>query len=206
MNIKNLPKEMASWLKLCVLGLMVAVIVSALILQPFTVKGSSMEPTLQGEDLYTDEKTGDQVLIFKSGYMVGLEPEYNDIVVIDSRIDRERKMMDNFRESPLISTILNEKHGKNYWIKRVIGKEGDTLEYKRGVVFRNGEELKEEYILEDMLFPFEEVTVPDGHVFVMGDNRNGSRDSREIGSVPVSNVMGKVVLRYFPFQRIDNLN
>ncbi|MGO4890492.1 signal peptidase I [Anaerobacillus sp. MEB173] len=81
-------------------------------------------------------------------------------------------------------------------MKRIIGDEGDTLEYKDGRVYRNGEELIEEYLKEDMTFPFETIVVPEKHVFVMGDNRNGSRDSREIGPVPIDNIVGKVLLRF----------
>ncbi|CAG9621569.1 signal peptidase I [Sutcliffiella rhizosphaerae] len=206
MSLQNLQKEIFSWLKLCVIGLLVAVFISAFVIQPFTVKGNSMEPTLEGEDLWRNEKTGDHVLIFKSGYMVGMEAEYNDIVVIDSRIERERRLFDNLRESPLLTKLLNEGHGKNYWIKRVIGKEGDTLEYKDGIVYRNGEALVEDFLLEEMVTSFDKITVPKNHVFVLGDNRNNSRDSREIGAVPLENVMGKVVLRYYPFDRMDTPN
>ncbi|WP_053073713.1 signal peptidase I [Bacillus sp. LL01] len=205
MKTKKLKNEIVNWGKACVIGLLFAFIVSALIVQPFTVKGSSMEPTLKGEDLWSQKDDGDKVLIFKSGYMMGVEPKYNDIVVIDSRVERERSLTDNFKESPLVSTLLKEQQGNNYWIKRVIGVEGDKLECRGGIVYRNGEELAEEYIQEEMLFPFKEVTVPEDHVFVMGDNRNDSRDSREIGSIPKENVMGKVVLRYYPFDRLNTL-
>ncbi|MGD6781452.1 signal peptidase I [Sutcliffiella horikoshii] len=205
MKTEKFKKELFSWGKACVIGLFFAFLVSALVVQPFTVKGSSMEPTLDGEDIWTSKDDGDKVLIFKSGYMVGIDPKYNDIVVIDSRVERERSLTDNFKESPLINALLDETQGNNYWIKRVIGVEGDKLEYRGGTVYRNGEALVEEYLQEEMLFPFEEVTVPKGHVFVMGDNRNESIDSREIGSIPKENVMGKVVLRYFPFNRVDTV-
>ena len=205
MKTEKIKKELFSWGKACVIGLFFAFLVSALVVQPFTVKGSSMEPTLDGEDIWTQKDDGDKVLIFKSGYMVGVDPKYNDIVVIDSRVERERSLTDNFKESPLVNALLDGTEGNNYWIKRVIGVEGDTLEYREGTVYRNGEALEEDYIQEEMLYPFEEVTVPKGHVFVMGDNRNESRDSREIGSIPKENVMGKVVLRYYPFNRVDTL-
>jgi signal peptidase I len=112
-------------------------------------------------------------------------------------------MKDNLFESPIVSMIFesNDSDKKN-WIKRIIGEEGDTLEYKNGRVYRNGEELVEDYIKEDMTFPFETIVVPENHVFVMGDNRNGSRDSREIGPVPNENIVGKVFLRFYPFDKI----
>ena len=78
--------------------------------------------------------------------------------------------------------------------KRVIGRPGDTLEFKDGHVWRNGEELQEPYT-KDPAMNYSRTTpvvVPEGHVFVMGDNRNHSSDSRFIGPVPVDHVLGFV--------------
>jgi signal peptidase I len=200
---KKIIGEIFSWSKALLFALSISIIVSAFILQPFIVSGSSMEPTLDGEDPFNKVKIGDRVLIYKSGYILGEEPKYNDIVIIDSRIDKNRSMKDNLFESPIVSMIFesNDSDKKN-WIKRIIGEEGDTLEYKNGRVYRNGEELVEDYIKEEMTFPFETIVVPENHVFVMGDNRNGSRDSREIGPVPNENIVGKVFLRFYPFDKI----
>jgi len=70
-------------------------------------------------------------------------------------------------------------------------------------VYRNGEKLEEDYTKEKMSTSFEKVTVPEGHVYVMGDNRNISHDSRAIGPVPTDHIVGKVFLRYYPFNQID---
>jgi len=100
---------------------------------------------------------------------------------------------------------LNQDYNEtNYWIKRVIGEPGDLLEYIDGKVHRNGNELEEDYIKENMLFPFETIVVPENHVFVLGDNRNNSYDSRDIGTVPIDHVLGKVLFRYYPFDKMTN--
>lgn len=100
--------------------------------------------------------------------------------------------------------IRNNDDEKNYWIKRVIGEAGDTIEFKDGRVYRNGTELVEIYIKEEMVVPFETIVVPENYIFVMGDNRNGSKDSRDIGPIPKENVLGKVLLRYYPLNKINN--
>lgn len=204
MNKKTIG-EIISWSKALLFSFSIAIIVSAFIFQPFTVSGSSMEPTLDGEDPRNEEKIGDRVLTYKSAYILGEEPKYNDMVIIDSRINRKRTIKDNFFESPIVSFFFrNSDNEKSLWIKRVIGEAGDTLEFIDGKVYRNGFELVEDYIKEDESFPFETIVVQENHVFVMGDNRNGSKDSRIVGSIPRENVIGKVILRFYPFNKINN--
>lgn len=98
-------------------------------------------------------------------------------------------------------------------IKRVIGVEGDEIyiDFLKGVVYVNGQALDEPYtnsltnLSYDVTFP---VMVPEGCVFVMGDNRNGSLDSRstQIGFVDEEYILGRVILRVFPFEKIEYIN
>jgi len=84
-----------------------------------------------------------------------------------------------------------------FWIKRVIGKAGDRLEFKNGKVYRDGVPLDEPYVKEPMLYTSDEViVVPEGHIFVMGDNRNNSFDSRMVGPIPVDHVIGKYIFKF----------
>ena len=90
-------------------------------------------------------------------------------------------------------------------IKRIIGLPGDTVEIKAGDVYINGELLQEEYVAEQGLSgEMEAVTVPEGRLFVMGDNRRVSQDSRSaaVGTIDMESIVGKVVIRLYPFSEI----
>lgn len=92
------------------------------------------------------------------------------------------------------------------FIKRVIGLPGDTVEIREGKVFINGEELEESgYVVSvsDESFPLE--TIPDDNVFVLGDNRGSSNDSRYWGDLPLENIRAKAWLRYWPLSRMSVL-
>jgi len=93
------------------------------------------------------------------------------------------------------------------FIKRVIGIPGDTIEIKDGRVFVNGQLLNETYILEKTRGSYSLATVPEGHIFVMGDNRNNSEDSRfkDVGFVSHDLVKGKAVMIFWPLDHIKSL-
>ena len=100
--------------------------------------------------------------------------------------------------------------GKISYSKRVIALPGEQLEIKDGKVYINGEELKEEYLAdtvrtETMDGAFYDLVVPDGTVFVMGDNRSGSSDSRMFGCIPYEKIEGKVVLRFWPLNKMQTI-
>ncbi|HWR39022.1 MAG TPA: signal peptidase I [Patescibacteria group bacterium] len=93
------------------------------------------------------------------------------------------------------------------FIKRVIATPGDTVEMKDGKLFVNGELLNETYILERTRGSYPLSTVPEGRVFVMGDNRNNSEDSRfrDVGFVSRDLIKGKAVMIFWPFNQIKTL-
>lgn len=98
------------------------------------------------------------------------------------------------------------------YIKRIIGLPGDTVEVRNSDVYVNGKMLDEGYIADrtnlwegGFLRDSEPVRVPEGEVFVMGDNRPHSSDSREFGFVPIENLIGQVFYRYFPSDKIGGI-
>jgi len=175
-------KSIAEWIEMIIFSVILALVINLFILQPIKVEGSSMFPTLNDKDF---------VIISRIGKTLNLEIGYEDIVVIDKRIDRKRTFIDDLKEISLI----NRNEDKNLWIKRIIGKPGDVIEIQDGFILRNGIKLEETYINDQVMNgPNEQFVVPEGHIFVMGDNRNNSMDSRRIGFVPIENIKGKMAI------------
>lgn len=165
--------EIYDWMQSLVFALIICIIVFVFIFRIVDVSGDSMNPTLLN---------GDKLVVSDVFY----KPKQGDIVI--------------FRKDEYKAEAL---------VKRVIATEGQTIEidFDRGRVYVDGERLDEPYIAEpthnqlDFQGP---QTVPEGCVFVMGDNRNASSDSRrtQIGMVDERLIVGKVLLRVFPFDSI----
>ncbi|MFF2531560.1 signal peptidase I [Brevibacillus sp. NPDC058079] len=92
---------------------------------------------------------------------------------------------------------------KLMYVKRIIGMPGDEVEVRDGSVYVNGESLQEDYLLEKPLYKFEKVLVPQGHYFVLGDNRNNSEDSSHWGFLKEENVKGKALVLLLPITRLN---
>lgn len=181
MSIMKILKELFAWGSSIVFGIAIALFISIFVFQPTKVLGSSMEPTL---------KPNHHIYVSKLPRAFSYRPRIGDIVIIDSRVNRKRTWKDDFLETPLLS-LLRQDHNHDVWVKRVIGVPKDVIIIKDNRVYRNGRLLKEDYIKEAMIdTPDAEFVVPEGQIFVMGDNRNHSRDSREIGFIPIDHVLG----------------
>jgi signal peptidase I len=97
--------------------------------------------------------------------------------------------------------------GEEDLIKRIVAVAGDEIEVRNGILLVNGEEQEEPYLNENLPFDdsYEQTEVPEGYVFVMGDNRANSADSRVFGSLPVENIEGEAFMRFWPPLRIGSL-
>lgn len=180
--MKRLLHEVWSWGKALIAAFVIALLINTFVLQTYKVQGQSMMPNVHEND-YT--------VIYKlSGSY-----DYNDIVIVDSRVERNRTLRDALYENALLS-IFAGRQDEHLWIKRVVGKPNDQLEFRNNKLYRNGDLLDEPYINEQMRGnPNRVIQVPEGHLFVMGDNRNHSSDSRVVGNIPFDHVVGKVVYR-----------
>lgn len=148
----------------------IAFIIRIFAIQPFIVEGQSMEPSFANNDYLITEKISYKIH----------EPSRGDIII--------------FR--PPDNPSVN-------YIKRIIGLPGDTIEVKNGSVYVNGERLVESYLTSNLetknvkqsTTPF---TVQSGEYYVMGDNREHSRDSREVGAIPKQNITSRIWFRLLP--------
>jgi signal peptidase I len=169
------------------------------VVEAFYIPSESMVPTL---------RVGDRVLVNKFIYRF-TEPERGDIVVFKSVEGGKLPPGENLIER-IIGLFRDDgaaKLPREDLIKRVVGLPGEKISVRGGRLFVNGEPQREPYVNKkypDNSFSTP-TTVPKGHVFVMGDNRINSQDSRVFGPVPKRNIEGEAFLRFWPPDRIGLL-
>ncbi|WP_449536525.1 signal peptidase I [Ferdinandcohnia sp. Marseille-Q9671] len=170
--------EIWEWIKALFIAIILAIIIRTFLFTPAVVQGASMNPTLHDQD---------RMLVTKIG-----EPERFDIVVFQATETKR-------------------------YIKRVIGLPGDRIEYRDDTLFVNGKPYEEPYldrykqeVIDGPLTnsftlletPVESEVVPEGHLFVLGDNRRNSMDSRHIGAVPMDKLIGTTNIVFWPLKDI----
>lgn len=182
---------------LIVIAFAIALLIKTFLVQAFFIPSASMEPTLL---------VGDRVLVEKVSYRFG-EPDRADVVVFEKDLAQvaghapetdDRSFAEDIADS--IRGLFGFPTGTSQdFIKRVIAVEGDQVEGREGHVLVNGEPIEEDYLPEGMTTSdFPAVQVPEGQIFVMGDNRSNSDDSRNFGPVPTDSVVGKAFLLIWP--------
>jgi len=160
------------WVVVIVVALGAAFVVRTFVFQQYVIDGPSMKPTLH---------QGDRVLLNKLSYRVH-DVRRGDVVVFDK--------------------VQGTQHDD--LIKRVIALEGETIRIENCTVFINGEQLDEPYLADDVragrcgATSMAPLTVPDGDVFVMGDNRPESSDSRAFGPIDMDKIRGRAFVVLWP--------
>lgn len=175
---------------------LVFLVVRPYVVEAFYIPSESMVPTLE---------IGDRVLVNKFIYRF-TEPERGDVVVFKTPEGVDNSV-DGNPIARLIGWFQGNRDERQDLIKRVVGLPGDTVAVRNGNLLVNGERQNEPYLndeLPDQSF-FQQTQVPQGKVFVMGDNRTNSRDSRFIGPIPKENIEGEAFLRFWPPGRLGTL-
>ncbi|PLR78894.1 signal peptidase I [Bacillus sp. V3-13] len=179
---EELKREGLEWIKAFAIGIVIFAFIRTFFFSNYIVEGESMMPTL-GD--------GNKLVVNKIGYQIG-DLERFDVIVFHA----------------------NEQED---YVKRIIGLPGDEIEYRDDQLLINGKKIEEPYLDRyRMEIPGEkltgdftlreitgEETVPEGKLFVLGDNRRGSWDSRQFGFIDADQVVGEVNLRYWPLDEMD---
>lgn len=179
---------------LLLIAAVVALLIQSFLIKAFMIPSSSMSPTLQ---------IGDRVMVEKLTYYFR-EPRRGDIIVFRYP-PREPGAMNTSKwfywPFEQIGETLHLTHrGVTPYVKRVVATGGETVELRKGKLYINGKRVEEDYVVDDN-GDFGPVAVPEDSLFMMGDNRPNSRDSRFWGTVPKSSVIGKVFLIWWPPKR-----
>lgn len=178
----ELRKEGVEWLKALAIGIIIFVFVRAFFFSNYVVEGESMQPTLE---------EGNKLVVNKIGF------EASDLKRFD--------------------VIVFHANQKEDYVKRIIGLPGDEIKYQDDMLYINGKKVEEPFLEKYRAeifggaltgnFDLEEVTgeqiIPEGKLFVLGDNRRGSWDSRHFGLISIDQVVGKVNLRYWPLDEME---
>ena len=205
---KDKIKDALEWVVCTIIALIIVLTLKYFVISPTVVKMTSMYPTLKDS----------QRLFLNRTHRLGLnEIERGDIITFERpKQNYSPETADQSNPKAIYDTT---EHGLFYnflyyvvetpkvsYIKRVIGLEGDHIEIKNNKVYRNGEELKEDYISPDVKTEspvFTDFVVPEGYVFAIGDNRENSIDCRSFGCIPLEKVEGTVLCRFWPLNSIS---
>lgn len=177
--MSSINKEIFEWIRALVIALIIALVVRFFFFSPIVVDGPSMNPTLEDRD---------RMIVNKFVYDLR-EPKRFDIVVFHASEESD-------------------------YIKRVIGLPGEHLAYENEQLYIDGQAIEEPFKDASNAYqstdPFQleglfenDSVVPEGHVFVLGDNRKNSSDSREFGFISIDSIVGKVGMTYWPLDRIQ---
>lgn len=199
-------KEILEWVYCIVIAIALALLVRYFIGTPTIVQQPSMYPTLQ---------SGQRLILNRTIRITHKMPERGDIITFEAPSKSYVSAVDADLDNPVaeynynINNIFSKfryyvlEIGKDSYIKRVIGLPGEHVKIENGKVYINGEELEESYLQSSVITEangvYTDIVVPEGCVFVLGDNRSQSTDSRKFGCIPLEKIESTVLIRFWPF-------
>lgn len=207
---KKFRRYIMGWIASCTIALIIVFILRTFIGISTTVKGTSMIFSLYPEDKlflstwstnFAEVPERGEVITFEAPSVLNLESSKNYIAIYD-------KNSRSFGDKVLYYSL---GISKSSFIKRVIGLPGDHIEIKNNCVYINDEKYQEDYIIGAMKTDMsrggicDDVIVPENCVYVLGDNRSASMDSRKFGCIPVYKIEGKVIWRWWPINKFGRV-
>lgn len=205
-------KNILEWVYCIVIAIVLALLFRYYIGTPTVVRQPSMYNTLEeGQRLILNRWVRTVNGEYKRGDIITFEAP-NKPILSAFEIDINNPIAVYDYEPQSIFAKFNYyvlEFTKTSYIKRVIGVAGDHIKIEEGKVYLNGEELEEPYLREGIITQggaFTDIVVPDGCVFVMGDNRPHSTDSRSFGCIPVEKIESKVLIRFWPLNKFGKVN
>jgi len=210
---KSIVREIIEWGACVVIAIVLALLVRYFVGTPTIVQHPSMTPTLL---------SGERLILNRLTIKMGSEVEKGDIVTFEAPtrmfVPAYEIVKGNYTAeyNKQIDGIINNftyyvlEMNKTSYIKRVIATAGEHIKIEDGKVYINGELYKEDYLPEgtkttDGSGFFLDLVVPEGTVFVMGDNRENSTDSRSFGCIPLEKIESKVLIRFWPFDKFGTV-
>jgi signal peptidase I len=176
---KSLWNQIRENIVILAIALGLSLLIRTFVAEPRFIPSDSMFPTLE---------INDRLVIEKVSYYLK-SPQFGDIIVFTPP-----------------SQLQEIGYGADQaFIKRIIGKPGQTIEVKNGRVYIDNQPQFERYIAEEPHYQLHPVKVPDNSYFMMGDNRNDSNDSHVWGFLPKENIIGRAVFRFWPIERFGGV-
>lgn len=207
-------KNILEWIECVVIAVALALLIRYFVGTPTIVKQESMYPTLeQNQRLILNRLTRTTKKMPARGDIITFEAPTKSYISKEEA-DFTNPVAQYYNEpsnifSKFVFYVL--EWNKTSYIKRVIGIPGDHIKISDGKVYLNGNLLDESAYLKDtvetnsMNGVFTDITVPANCVFAMGDNRTKSSDCRRFGCIPLEKIEGKIVLRFFPFNKFGTI-
>lgn len=215
MNLSDKAKDILEWVACIFIAFILALVIRYFIGTPTIVKMPSMYPTL---------KPDQRLILNRWNRTTKVMPNRGDIITFEAPTSDSYIFPSEFNSNDVTAKYSNEptsvfgkfvhyvlEIGKDSYIKRVIALPGEHIQIYDGKVYINGEELKEDYLQPQVTTstddcPYYDLVVPENCVFVMGDNRSASTDSRRFGCIPLEKIESKVWIRFWPLNLFGKVN
>ena len=206
-------KNILEWVYCIVIAVIIAILIKYFVGTPTIVKQTSMYPTLEQND---------RLILNRLSRTFKKMPKRGEIITFEAPSNNQEGLEIEDLQNP-VAKYENEPSnwfskftyhvleiGKESYIKRVIALPGEHVELKDGKVYINGEMLNETYLSDDVITNpsgiLQDFIVPENTVFAMGDNREGSKDCRAFGCIPLDRIESTVVLRFWPLNKFGKVD